>query len=194
MSTTGISLRPARGEDAAQIEALQQASLRGLGARFYPPEAIESAIAQGMVDEALLESGYLYLAETDSRLVGCGGWHPTAIAPISLESLYSDCGLAPPREQLSAKIRSVFVHPEWAGRGIGRRLMRHVEAEAVEAGYRHFEMLSSLPGAVLYQRLGYRARAMLTMPVGDDAALAMIHMEKVAAGDDPLGAERARAA
>lgn len=195
MSTTGISIRPARGEDVAQIEALQQASLRGLAVRFYPVEVIESAIAHGLVDRVVLETGRLHLAEVAGRLVGCAGWHRQAIGPLPLDALYRDSGLpAPSAATPSAKIRSVFVHPDWAGQGIGRRLMRHIEAEARAAGFRRFELLSSLSGAPLYQRLGYRARAMLTLPVGDDVELAMIHMIKAAAEEDPLATDRPRAA
>lgn len=53
------------------------------------------------------------------------------------------------------KVYTMFVHPRAAGRGIGRLLMRHIEALAVIDGYDHMETGASITGHHFYHRLGY---------------------------------------
>jgi GNAT superfamily N-acetyltransferase len=47
------------------------------------------------------------------------------------------------------------LHPGTAGRGIGRLLMRHIEALAVIDGYDHMETGASITAHDFYRRLGY---------------------------------------
>ncbi|WP_433309964.1 GNAT family N-acetyltransferase [Micromonospora sp. CA-269861] len=53
------------------------------------------------------------------------------------------------------KVYTMFVNPQAAGRGIGRLLMRHIEALAVVDGYDHMETGAGITGHGFYQRLGY---------------------------------------
>jgi N-acetylglutamate synthase-like GNAT family acetyltransferase len=46
----------------------------------------------------------------------------------------------------AARIRACFVHPDWARRGIGRRLLGHCEAEARAHGLAAVELMATLPG------------------------------------------------
>ena len=78
-----------------------------------------------------------------------------------------------------ARIRAVFVHPEWTRRGIGRRLVTHAETAAARAGFTTFELDATLPGVPLYQSLGYRAVARSGHPTPDGTILPVVRMEKV---------------
>lgn len=53
------------------------------------------------------------------------------------------------------KVFTVFVHPRAIGHGVGRRLMRHIEALAAGEGYGYMETGASITGYGFYQRLGY---------------------------------------
>ncbi|SHN76149.1 GNAT family N-acetyltransferase [Cryptosporangium aurantiacum] len=53
------------------------------------------------------------------------------------------------------KVYTMFVHPRTIGRGIGRRLMRHLEALAAADGYAFMETGASITAHGFYQRLGY---------------------------------------
>jgi GNAT superfamily N-acetyltransferase len=53
------------------------------------------------------------------------------------------------------KVYTMFVHPRAAGRGVGRLLMRHIEALSVIDGYDHMETGASITAHDFYGRLGY---------------------------------------
>ena len=59
----------------------------------------------------------------------------------------------------TAKVRSVFVHPDWARHGLGRKLMQRVEAEAWSAGFNELEMNVLLSGRAVLLRARLSARA-----------------------------------
>jgi len=58
-----------------------------------------------------------------------------------------------------AEIKRMWVHPAWRGAGLGSRLLRHLEAVAVELGYEtvRLDTNGTLTNAIaLYERAGYR--------------------------------------
>ena len=56
----------------------------------------------------------------------------------------------------AATIRSIFVHPAWARRGVMRRLMAEIEGDVLSAGIRTAALTATLTGIPFYRRLGYR--------------------------------------
>jgi GNAT superfamily N-acetyltransferase len=158
-----IRIRPARPSDVRPIEALHQASVRELAARYYSPAMLERFLAADTLGRALIDAGTYYLAEIGGLLVGSGGWMAV-----------DDC----PGGAWRAKIRSVFVHPDWARQGIGRQLVTHAEAEAAQAGFTQFELEASLSGVPLYQHLGYRAVRRYGLALPDGTTLPVVRMEK----------------
>ena len=161
-----LEIRPARAADGPAIEQLHGEFIRRLAVSYYSPAQLESVLAGGMLDRALVAAGTYYVAELGDRLVGSGGWMPVGRDPGG---------------RWRARIRAIFVHPDWARRGIGRRLVAHAETAAAETGFGIFELEASLPGVPLYQSLGYRevARCGLAMP--DGATLPDVRMEKARA-------------
>ena len=158
-----IMVRPAGPSDVPAIEALHRASVRELAAGYYAPAVLERFLAAGTVDRDLVDAGTYYLAEILGGPVGSGGWMAVDDGPTGA---------------WRAKIRSVFVHPHWARKGIGRRLVQHAESEAARAGFRHFELDASLPGVPLYHHLGYREVERRGYSLPDGTTLPVIHMEK----------------
>ncbi|PRY66544.1 acetyltransferase (GNAT) family protein [Vreelandella songnenensis] len=61
----------------------------------------------------------------------------------------------PCRPELTPWLASVFVRPEWRGRGIASRLVQRVEQEARESGIEHFYLYTPDQQA-LYRRLGWQ--------------------------------------
>jgi predicted N-acetyltransferase YhbS len=176
MSSRQLSIRVARPEDAPEIEALQHDSMRHLGAAYYTPAQIESGLRHiGTYDPRLIADGTYYVAAFDGELVGCGGWSYRA-ARFGGDGGARAAILDPATD--AARIRALYVHPEWAGRGIARRLMATAEAAARAAGFRRFELVSTLTAERLYRGLGYREvdRIALSLPGG--VTFQGIEMEK----------------
>jgi GNAT superfamily N-acetyltransferase len=53
------------------------------------------------------------------------------------------------------KVFTMFVQPRMIGHGLGRRLMRHIEALAAGEGYEYMETGASITAHGFYRRLGY---------------------------------------
>lgn len=150
-----IRLRVARPEDDAAARALVARSFRHLGRSAYSPATIEALLKSGAagLDPQLLHDGTLWVAELDGRLIGCAGWTwrgplygmlPGTPGPVRRP------GFDP------ALVRSVYVAPDHAGRGLGRRLLRQVEGEARASGFTSAELHATLNAVPMYTRCGWR--------------------------------------
>lgn len=73
---TAYTIRKATRADVAPLEALVEASVRGLGPARYSDRQIELSLQHLFgVDTLLIDDGTYYVAETHAgRIVGCGGW------------------------------------------------------------------------------------------------------------------------
>ena len=78
----------------------------------------------------------------------------------------------------AAKIRAIFVHPRFARIGLGSLILRASEEAAMEAGFRRFEMGSTLTGVALYALRGYRDVGRVMVPVGDGVEIEVVRMVK----------------
>ena len=143
------------------IVALQAEALRRLARSVYTSQQIEAFIDMGTMDVELIDSGRYYVVELQSKLAACAGW--------SLE----DRGDRP-----SALVRAVYVHPDWARRGLGRLLMHHVQAQAQQAGCRSLRLIATLSGVPLYQQLGYAQTGVDCFPLSGGLSLAVRHMAR----------------
>lgn len=182
----GFRLRVATAEDVPVITALIGDSVRGLQAGDYTARQIEGALATVFtVDSQLIADGTYFVASCeDGTLAGCGGWSYR-------KTLYggdSQIEKAEP-ERLNpsvdaAKVRAIFVSPRFARLGLGTLLLAEAESAAMAAGFRRFEMGSTLTGVALYSLKGYREIERVMVPVGGEEAIEVVRMEKRAAVDN----------
>jgi GNAT superfamily N-acetyltransferase len=190
---TNIHLRLATATDTPALQALIDASVRGLQAQDYTSAQIEGALKTVFgVDSQLIADGTFIVAEAKSDgieradqkdgkvepvIVGCGGWSKR-------KTLYGgdrwtgreDDLLDPLRD--AAKIRAFFIHPAWARQGIGGMILEACEAAARAAGFTRYEMGATLTGAKLFGVKGYVAVKPISIPLGNGEVLPVIHMEK----------------
>ena len=80
----------------------------------------------------------------------------------------------------AAKIRAIFVHPDFARRGLGSLILTHCEQAAIAAGFRSFEMGSTLTGVPLYTLRGYREESRVDVPLPNGCVLPIVRMSKQA--------------
>jgi GNAT superfamily N-acetyltransferase len=176
-----FQIRPAASLDIAQLRKLIEMSVRQLQKNDYSAAQIEGALGHALgLDTQLVEDGTYFvatpLAEPD-LIVASGGWSYR-------RTLYgSDHG--PNREKTPldpstepAKIRAIFVHPDWSRRGLGTLMLRHCEDAAQRAGFRELEMGSTLTGVPLYSLKGYVPRGRVAVPLPNGEVLPIVHMTK----------------
>ena len=145
-----LIVRQAVLADVPALEELIRASVRGLQAADYTREQREQALELVFgVDTQLIEDGTYFVAETmvdgNQAIAGCGGWSKRKTLYGSDHCAGREDALLNP-DQDAAKIRAFFVHPDWARRGVGSRILEVCEAAAAAAGFRHLEMGATLTG------------------------------------------------
>lgn len=148
--TASISVRRAVPADRAAILELHRLSLRILGRAFYGAAEIESFLRHATtLEDYLLADGTYFVAHVGERLAGCGGWS-LRVPDYSLVT-----GDMPRTTKPVPRVRAMFVHPEFARRGVGRHLMADIEAAIWEAGHDEIHIDATLGGVPLYERCGY---------------------------------------
>jgi GNAT superfamily N-acetyltransferase len=177
-----FDLRAATAEDLPAIRALIDASVRGLQTADYSPAQIDASLKTVFTtDSQLISDGTYFVALAGGELAGCGGWSKR-------KTLYGGDGqmeqiepeLLDPATD-AAKVRAIFVHPRFARMGLGSLILRAAEDAATEAGFRRFEMGSTLTGVALYSLKGYREMDRVRVPVGDGEEIEVVRMMKEAA-------------
>jgi GNAT superfamily N-acetyltransferase len=234
--TFTFMLRLATEEDIPALDALIEASVRGLQAGDYSQAQIEGALGTVLgLDTQLIRDGTYFVAEvvcsderspselreefpsgakahlhfstfnvraeartlqepclskepcrSDARsaisggtLAGCGGWSKRKTLFGSDRGPGRELELLDPRTD-AAKVRAIFVHPEFARRGLGTLILARVEAEARAAGFRRFEMGSTLTGVPLYRLRGYVEVERIAVPLTNGEVVPVVKMVKEA--------------
>jgi len=81
----------------------------------------------------------------------------------------------------AARIRAIFVHPDFARQGIGTLILKTCEDAAAAAGFRKFEMGSTLTGIPLYKLKGYVELELIQVPLHNGEHLPVMRMSKTPA-------------
>lgn len=152
-------LHPARPEDAEAIRDVYRASVCGLAVSHYPPEVL-AAWAQLDPARSLgarAKGGEaLFVAVENGRVVGFSALR-------------------------GEEVRAVFLHPDWAGRGLGRQLLAAVETEARGRGASELVVRSSLNAAPFFETQGYRDVRPVELPLPCGERLETLEMVKALA-------------
>lgn len=178
-----FNLRLATNDDIPTLHALIEASVRGLQAGDYTQAQMDGALGTVLgLDTQLIEDRTYFVAEaTDARgcvrMAGCGGWSKRK----TLFGADRGPGRAPdlldPGTD-AAKVRAIFVHPDFARRGLGSLILATVENAAQAAGFRRFEMGSTLTGVPLYRLKGYVETEQIAVPLANGEVLPVVKMVK----------------
>jgi GNAT superfamily N-acetyltransferase len=173
-------LRVAGIDDVAAIRELIKASVRELQTADYSVAQREGALATVFtVDTQLIKDGTYFVAiAEDGAMAGCGGWSFRKTlygGDHQMEKIASE-KLDPKLD--AAKIRAIFVHPNFARMGLGGLILAAAEEAAEAEGFRRFEMGSTLTGVALYELKGYREIERRKVPVGGEESIEVVHMLK----------------
>jgi GNAT superfamily N-acetyltransferase len=197
MNTADIRIRKAVAEDVPVLRLIE-ASVRELQAEDYTPAQMEEALESvfGVDSQLIADETYLVaearIVDTTSDaksaseeenprsqwvIAGCGGWSKRkTLYGGDRWSAREDTLLDPQRD--AAKIRAFFIHPGWARRGVGSKILEACELAAREAGFTSYEMGATLTGAKLFAAKGYVALEKIEVPLKDGLSLPIVHMAK----------------
>jgi GNAT superfamily N-acetyltransferase len=196
--TPAFTLRLATEEDIPALHELIEASVRGLctgspttgpgrwggEAGDYTPAQIEGALGTVLgLDTQLIRDRTYFIAETlvqntqARSAVACGGWSKRKTLFGADRAAIREPELLDPATD-AAKVRAIFVHPDFARQGLGSLILATVENAAREAGFRHFEMGSTLTGVPLYRLKGYVEVERIAVPLNNGEALPVVKMIK----------------
>jgi GNAT superfamily N-acetyltransferase len=174
-SSAIVTIRKAGEDDLPELIRLHRVAMRELGGTAYTVDQIDAFLLHvPTLDYGLLDDRTYFVAEANGRIVGSGGW--STRAPGCGDTI--GFGIPDGDGHRIALIRAMYTHPDWARRGIGRRVLQAAEAEACAGGIRRFELHAPLPGVPLYRACGYRIVANAPAHLDDGTTLPVLHMRK----------------
>jgi GNAT superfamily N-acetyltransferase len=175
-----FELRMAEPKDIDEIRGLIASSVRGLQVGDYSVAQIEWALRTVFtVDSQLITDGTYFVATAEGgELAGCGGWSYRKMlygGDHQVEKAVSEM-LNPAVD--AAKIRAIFVHPDFSRQGLGSLILETAENAAMAKGFTRFEMGSTLTGVALYRLKGYVEMERFNVPVGGGETIGVVRMVK----------------
>lgn len=169
-------IRLATTADLPALRELIPLSVRALSPAHYSEVQIESAIRYVFgPDTQLLADGTYFIAEAEHALVGCGGWSRRRTLYGGDQMKAGEDPLLDPATE-AARIRAFFVHPSWARRGVGSAILEACFGAAREAGFRHLELMATLPGVPLYRAFGFEVDEAVETVLPDGVAVPFVRM------------------
>lgn len=178
-----FTIRVATAADIPVLHALIEASVRGLQANDYTPAQIEGALGTvlGLDTQLIADETYFVVqainASGEKVIAACGGWSKRKTLFGSDRAAVREPEFLDPTTD-AAKIRAIFVHPDWARRGLGTLVLETCENVAKAAGFSRFEMGSTLTGVPLYKLRGYHVIEPIEVPLRNGESLPVIRMAK----------------
>lgn len=153
-----------------------QHSFATIGRAYYSENEVAAALRNlAKVDPGLLDDGTLFVASEDQQLVGCGGWTTRAgqLGDLSAQ----DVALSTARAKSTGVIRSFFVEPSYAGKGIAKKLFTLCVEDARSRGCHSLEVLAAMSSKDMFIHLGFgdSVKRVLSTPEGAD--LVSYHMK-----------------
>ena len=209
-----LTIRLATLEDIPTLTTLISVSVRTLHALFYTQAEIEGSLSSVYgVDTTLVKDGNYFVVtvpvhpdsgnqqnyqnnteaktnasgieETEERIIACGGWsfRSTLYGGDQFSSRDDDNLMNP--ETDAAKIRAMFVHPDFTRMGIGGLIMVRCEEEAMKKGFKRAELGATFAGIDFYQGRGYEIlidqgkKGLETRQLGNGEVLRLMRMGRI---------------
>ncbi len=143
-----MEIRKLREKDAAEVSALIAETLRTTNIKDYSAEYIENDV-KALQPQNILERAswmHFYVFCEDGKIVGCG-----AIGPFWGKTDESS-------------LFTIFVLPEYQGRGIGRKIIQTLEEDEYFLRAKRIEIPASITATPFYRKMGYDYKNGITEP------------------------------
>lgn len=136
-----MKIRRFSEQDARAVSELIRTTIRVSNTRDYPADMMEALIQR----------------ETPEAVCGRAAWTHFYVAQEEESGTIIGCGAIGPywgREDESS-LFTIFVLPEWQGRGVGRKIVETLEKDEFALRAKRIEIPASITGLPFYRKLGY---------------------------------------
>jgi GNAT superfamily N-acetyltransferase len=137
-----ITIHHATEPDLPELSALQARSMSALVSNVYTPSmktAMLDSLRSWNVD--LIVIGQLLVARRGSQIVACGGWSDADRHGAPLPEFQAGLPF----------VRNLYVDPDYARRGIGRRLLQ----EIMQMAGNELQLIALLNAVAMYEACGF---------------------------------------
>ncbi|HEX2817083.1 MAG TPA: GNAT family N-acetyltransferase [Phenylobacterium sp.] len=152
----GLTSRLAGPQDIPALEVVMAAAIAELQRGFLSPAQIEASRMIMGLDRQLVSDGTYFIVEAEGRIAGCGGWSRRATLYGGDHTPGRDAAILDPSTD-AARVRAMYTHPDFARRGVGRRILELCEAAAGAEGFTRLELMGTMSGRPLYESYGFVA-------------------------------------
>jgi len=153
-----MNIRPFEQSDAVAVSELIRNTIRISNVKDYPIELmerlIESQTPQHVIERASWT--HFYVVQQQKKIIGCG-----AIGPYW-------------GKEDESSLFTIFVLPEYQGKGIGRAIIDTLENDIYFLRARRIEIPASITGVPFYLKMGYHFKDGISEPDNEH----IIRMEK----------------
>lgn len=129
-----ITIRKFRKSDAIKAGNLVKRAIKLRFSKTYSKQVIDAFCRyndpKNFIKRAT-DGRQLYVAETNNKIIGVIGIKKN-------------------------ELKTFFVHPDYQGKGIGRRLFEKFKKEAIKRGIRNVKVNSSLYACPVYKKFGFK--------------------------------------
>lgn len=125
--------------DAKEVSDLIATTLRTTNIKDYSKEHIENDVKQFQPNNILERDSWtnIYVVIEDGKIIGCG-----AIGPYW-------------GKEDESSLYTIFVLPEYQGRGIGRKIIETLEKDEYFLRAKRIEIPASITALEFYKKMGY---------------------------------------
>ena len=134
-----MTIRRFERQDATAVSALIAHTLRTVNIKDYTPEFIEHEVETLTPEYIAWRASWthFYVVCKGETIIGCG-----AIGPYW-------------GSETESSLFTIFVLPEYQGRGIGREIVRTLEQDEYALRAKRIEIPASVTACEFYRKLGY---------------------------------------
>jgi GNAT superfamily N-acetyltransferase len=153
------------------------ASIRKYIGAILSATQVEASFEIMGVDSQLIKDQTYYVVEQNDMIVGCGGWSRRATLYGGDHTVGRDARLLEPATE-PARVRAMYVHPEFGRCGIGSFILSLCEQAALKEGFTRLELMSTVSGEALYLERGYLPEERVEVATTLKVAIPLIRMSK----------------
>ena len=134
-----MKIRRMKESEASAVSELIRTTIQISNRKDYPAELMDALIKTETPEHVMERASWthFYVAEEEEVIIGCG-----AIGP------YWD-------KQDESSLFTIFVHPDYQGKGIGRLIVETLEKDEFALRAKRIEIPASITGLPFYQKMGY---------------------------------------